>query len=183
MIEGLNELAKNYLSAAEENFGPQHSKWKFSHVEFNDDTPHLRYLKETGEIVISLSLAAKINENQIHFQLSHEACHMLYPVMDIETGILERATILNEGTSTLFSICALNGRCDIKPVLKDLQERHKNYFHAMALTQELLNIDNNAIKKVRKIQPLLNKVTADDFVEAKVQAPELLISSLLKTFE
>lgn len=178
-IEG---IAQHYIAIAEEMFGPRCAEWKYIGTEFNDMGPHLRYYPEERSVGISLSEKARNDEIQLHFQLSHEVCHLLYPTTCVETKKQEKPSILNEGVATYFSILAVEQFGVTTEVIKSLREYNPNYYDALALTCQLIEADNQAILKLRSIQPKLNKVEIQHFKMVGLDIPEELMSKLLDTF-
>ncbi|WP_261859279.1 hypothetical protein [Photobacterium sanguinicancri] len=178
----IDEIASQYILAAEKLFGLMCSDWTYWGVEFNQQQPHLRYYPDTGNVAISLSERAKNDEIQLRFQLAHEVCHLLYPTMDKDTHIMEKTTFLNEGVSTYFSIFAIHELCNSQDIVNNLKEHNNDYYQSFFMVNELLTIDVDAIKKLRVVQPKLNRITSHDFELADVKIPEELISKLINTF-
>ena len=175
-------IADEYIHIAQENFGPMCSEWVYVGVEINDMGPHLRYYPEDGYVAISLSEKIKDDEIQLHFQLSHEVCHLLYPTMNL-SGEKESTTVLNEGVSTYFSLWATGRYCSQDLLIDNLKQHSSNYYRAMLSVHELLEIDQEAIKKLRMYEPKLNRLSFEHFEKSRVSASERLISDLLATFE
>ncbi|MEZ0123129.1 MAG: hypothetical protein AB9Q22_08595 [Candidatus Reddybacter sp.] len=178
----VNEIAKQYISIAEEQFGSMCSDWNYKGVEFNDQGPHIRYYPDEKNLTISLNENVRGNEVGLHFQLAHEVCHLLYPTRCAVTSGFEKTTVLNEGISTYFSIYAVQQFGQEADVIQNLKEHNSNYYNALAQTCELLQKDDKAIIKLRSIQPMLNKITVSDFELAGIDIPEPLKLSLLDTF-
>jgi hypothetical protein len=178
----IQATANEYINIAQEEFGPMCSEWRYVGVEINDMPPHLRYYHETASVSISLSKKVTSDETQLHFQLAHEVCHLLYPAMSIN-GTKEATTVLNEGVSTYFSVWAAGRFCSQEYLINNLEQHSPNYFRAMTAVQELLKNDQEAIKKLRLLEPELNKLTHQHFEQAKALASKELISELLSSFE
>jgi hypothetical protein len=85
-------------------FGESINDWIFTGIEINDRTPSLMYYPETKSVSISLSKKVTENDLQLIFQLSHEACHLLHPSMELKTLIQNPPLVINEGLSTFYSI-------------------------------------------------------------------------------
>jgi len=178
----IEEISQQYITIAEEQFGPMCSEWKYIGTEFNEMGPHLRYYPDERSVAIPLSEKARNDEIQLHFQLSHEVCHLLYPTTCVETNKQERTSTLNEGVSTYFSILAIEQFGVTTEIIKKLRDYSPNYYDALALFCQLIEEDNQAILKLRSIQPKLNKIEAQDFEMAGLDIPEELNSNLLGTF-
>ena len=177
----IQATANEYISIAQEEFGPMCSEWHYVGVEINNMAPHLRYYPETESVSISLSKKIIADETQLHFQLSHEVCHLLYPTMSLN-GIREATTVLNEGISTYFSVWAAGRFCPQEYLINNLEQHSPHYFRAMAAVHELLKNDQDAIKRLRLLEPKLNKLNHHHFEQAELLASEVLISELLSTF-
>ena len=178
----IEEISQAYLDIAQEQFGPMCSEWKYIGIEFNDMGPHLRYYPDFRSVAISLSNKARDDEVQLHFQLSHEICHLLYPTTCVETNEQECASTLNEGVSTYFSILAMEKFGVTDEVVDNLRDFSPNYFEALVLTCQLIEADHQAILKLRSVQPKLNKIVLEDFEKAGVDVSDDLKSALLSTF-
>ena len=178
----IEEISQQYIAIAEELFGPMCSEWKYIGTEFNDMGPHLRYYPDSRSVAISLSEKARNDEIQLHFQLSHEVCHLLYPTTCVETSKQEKTITLNEGVSTYFSILAIEQFGVATEIIQNLRDCSPNYYDALALTCQLIEADNQAILKLRSVQPKLNEIEPQDFEMAGLDIPEELKSKLLGTF-
>ena len=150
----IEEISRQYIAIAEEQFGPMCSEWKYIGTEFNDMGPHLRYYPDTRSVAISLSERARNDEIQLHFQLAHEICHLLYPTTCVETSEQEKPTTFNEGVSTYFSILAIEKFGVTAEIIKNLRDYSPNYYDALTLTCQLLETDTQAILKLRSVQSL-----------------------------
>jgi hypothetical protein len=178
----IEKISQQYIAIAEDLFGPMCSEWKYIGTEFNDMGPHLRYYPDERSVAISLSEKARNDEIQLHFQLSHEVCHLLYPTTCVETNNQEKTSTLNEGVSTYFSILAIKQFGVTTGIIENLRDYSPNYYDALALTYQLIEADNQAILKLRSVQPQLNKIEAQDFENAGLDISEELKSNLLSTF-
>ena len=177
----IQSITEDYIRIAQDNFGPMCSEWKYNGIEFQDNGPHLGYYPDTGHVVISLSNKAKDDEEQLHFQLAHEVCHLLYPTMSLD-GKHEKPTVMNEGISTYFSVWAAGRFSSQEYIINNLREHNQKYHFAMSKVQELLEKDQDCIKNLRLIEPKLNKLTKSDFKKLNILVPEELIDDLLSVF-
>lgn len=178
-----DDIVNDYLKVAQDLYGPMVNEWNYFGVEFNNMGPHLRYFTDTGNLVVSLSERSRNDNVQFHFQLSHEICHMLYPTMDKVTNINKPTTVLNEGVSTYFSLLAIENLCNVQEVISNLEEHSNNYYQAFLLLAQLHQIDRDAVKKLRIIQPMLNELTEVDFEKSEVTIPKNLVKQLLEVFQ
>lgn len=178
----VEEISQQYIAMAEDLFGLMCSEWKYIGIEFNNMGPHLRYYANERSVAISLSEKARNDEIQLHFQLSHEVCHLLYPTTCVETNNHEKTSTLNEGVSTYFSILAMEKFGMTTQMIENLRDFSPNYYDAFALTCQLIEADYQAILKLRSVQPKLNKIEAQDFEIAGLDISEEIKSNLLSTF-
>ena len=143
---------------------------------------HLRYYLDERWVAISLSEKARNDEIQLHFQLFHEIYHLLYPTTSVETRNQEKPTILNEGISIYFSILAIEQFGAAPEFIQNLRDHSPNYYDALALTCQLIEADNQAILKLRSVQPKLNEILHQDFESAGIEILEELKLKLLSAF-
>lgn len=181
-LSAANAMATKLISIAEGLFGPMHSPWKYCGVVFRDNSPHLYYAPDTRSVWISLSLRAIDDELQRDFQLAHEICHLLYPSVEPESPSTPQTNVINEGISTYFSIVvlsALHGEESAHAALESLSTHSPKYFSAFQHVSALLNMDQDAIKKIRKIQPMINNVREMDMRASGLSLTNEAISSLV----
>ncbi|HSC52035.1 MAG TPA: hypothetical protein VLC98_00325 [Phnomibacter sp.] len=158
--------------------------WEFIGIEFNDHSPHLRYYHEEGKVAISLSLRAKEDDRQYLFQLTHELCHFFYPKLEYPSLLEHKTLVINEGISTYFSVKTTGSLFSIEEHLRnDLKNHSSNYYQALELVERLLNTDSQAIQKLRKIQPRIDRLLECDFINAEIKVEKEIIKSLLTPFQ
>ena len=180
-----NEQAKEFISLAESMFGAMTSDWRYRGVEFHDSPPCLAYYPEEGEVAISLSLKAIDDEVQRSFQLSHEVCHLLYPTAYKQSATVAKTIVINEGISTFFSIIILSrlyGDEVACNAIENLMNNSPNYFSAFTKVMKLIKGDQDAVKKIRAIQPKINDLTKSDLQSAGLQLTDEEIDSLITKF-
>jgi len=157
--------------------------WEFIGVEFNDNTPHLRYYPDEGKVAISLSMRAKEDNQQYCFQLTHELCHLFYPKIEFPSLIEHATLVINEGISTYFSIKTTGVLFNIEEHLRnDLRQNSIEYHRALELVEQLLALDVDAIRKLRNVQPRVDLLSEQDFAKAQISAEPNLIRTLLSYF-
>lgn len=180
-----NGMATKLIALAEGLFGVMTSPWTFCGVIFQDQVPHLFYHPESTEVRISLSYRALGDLAQRDFQLAHEVSHLLYPSAEPTQTEPPQAIVLNEGIATLFSVivvAAFHGREMQQGVIESLANNSPKYFTAFQLVSELLSNDEEAIKKIRAIQPMLNKVNEADLRASGLMLAEDEIGELVALF-
>jgi len=181
-ISSINQLAESLILEAESMFGPRIGDWNFLGVEINERGPCLMYYSE-GDVTISLSTKVLQDEVQLVFQLAHEACHVLHPSQEYPSFTKHETTNLNEGISTYFSVYQLNKTGNAKTAIQSLMSSSINYYRAYEVINGLLQKDVLAIKKIRSIQPRIDKVTSENLVASGVTISALESDFLLKKFE
>lgn len=170
-LAAANARAIHLIALAEQSFGLMSSPWKFAGVVFRDHPPHLYYFPEAKSVQIALSLRAVGNDAQRDFQLAHEVCHLLYPVVDPSQPDEPKTIVLNEGISTYFSVMVVaadHGGEAAAMVLDSLATHSPKYFNAFKAVSVLMQRDRDAVKKVRAIQPMINDVVAQDLLSAEI---------------
>ncbi|WP_342656120.1 hypothetical protein GKC68_00105 (plasmid) [Pantoea sp. RSPAM1] len=109
------------------------------------------------------------------YQLSHECVHLLSP----SGG--KNAPVIEEGLAKLYSMEIIVRLCG-----HPHGQNYGNvpaYDNAAGFVRQLLQIDGNAIRKLRDKEPDFFKMTAATFAEAGLlQVPQPLIYELLKAF-
>lgn len=184
-VASTNTRAAELISIAETMFGPMTSPWQYAGVTFRDQCPHLYYAPNEGFVQIALSTRALQDDYQRDFQLAHEVCHLLWPSVEPNSLVKPSITVLNEGISTYFSvsiICNSYGRDRGQKVLQDLAQNAPDYFDAFEKVSDLLNVEESAIKKLREIQPMVNKISKADFQAANLPLSDKQIEALTKVF-
>ena len=155
-------LFKEMLNMAEEQFGKSNFGWFFTGIEFKNDYPHILYYDDKFTIVLSTGCFhipyLADNFQQLCYQLSHEVCHSLYLA-----GSKEKSNVLNEGISAYFSIVYDKHRYKNSTYAIDCNKK-SIYYDAYKLVDKLLSSDRDAIKKIRKIKPIISTVSIDNLI-------------------
>lgn len=168
----LNEITRRY--------GPRDNNWLMCGIEFHNDVPQVWYpgaAKEStkGYIVIMLSAEAFSDPKQAVYQLAHECVHTLNTVIGVNAPVLE------EGLATVFSEDMIEqwfGETDKRAYTDDVR-----YRDAAANVRKLLQLEPDAIKRLREKQPVFKLMTATTFADAGLsQVPQPLVDELLRTF-
>jgi hypothetical protein len=180
-----NATARRLIKLAEGLFGPMTSPWNFCGVIFRDHPPHLFYYLDSTTVQISLSYRAISDSFQTDFQLAHEVCHLLYPSVEPDQPEIPQTTTLNEGISTFFSVIAVtafHGKEMQRAAIENLANNSPKYYAAFQLVSELMNKDESAIRRIREIQPMINKVTVADLRTSGLALTEEEINALVAIF-
>jgi len=130
------------------------------------------YLK----IVIQVSQSTANDTRQAIFQIAHEVVHVLSPNGQPTTNNLE------EGLATYFSkILTDRDTGDNLYATNSIQPT--KYFKTFELVNKLLTSDPDAIKKLRKFQPVIGSISKQNFVDAGINLGDDLIDELIKPME
>lgn len=177
----IDNLCRKLREIAEQMFGPARSDWRLGCVRFADFGPCTIYLPDDRVIDVQLSRRAENDFLQVLYQLAHEVCHTLHPSRDGNSLIADATSVLNEGLATWFScfICEQFGYGEIVQA----STAQTPYGKPMELVAALLEIDGESIKKLRTFQPHIDRLSADDFLQAGVQIPQSLAHSLTRPFK
>jgi len=179
-MEDIVEIALEMRKLAESLFGAARDDWALGTVYFADGKPCIVYLPAERVIEIQLSRRAEDDHLQMMYQLAHEVCHTLHPSMDGESLTSAPTIVLNEGVSTWFS-CFVCGRFGWGEAVRD-STLTTAYAEPMLLVERLLEIDPQAVAKLRAFRPWLDRVVPSDFAEAKVDVPADLAVALCQPF-
>lgn len=181
-LAAANAMATELISLAESLFAPMSSPWKYSGVVFRNHTPHLYYAPDTTTVQISLSLRAINDELQRDFQLAHEVCHLLYPSVEPEHPAEPQTKVINEGISTYFSVivvAAFHGEDAAQAAIESLATHSQRYFLAFQQVSALMSNDRDAVKKIRAIQPMINKVSEVNLRASGLALTDEVINALV----
>lgn len=183
MSQELQELTNKLIDDAENLYGKSLDDWKFSGIEINDRPPFLKYYPETGDVTISLSKKVIDDNLQLIFQLSHEVCHLLHPSLEFPSLYQNQTLVINEGLSTYFSIIKSQEYFDNADHLIDnLKTYSTKYYDAFILVKSLIDLDNDAIKKLRKVKPRIDRLTLEDFKKTNLDIGVDFMNNLVRPF-
>ncbi len=177
----LYDLALGYLSVAESMYGPVAPGVSLAAVYFAVK-PGIIYMRDSSSVGITLSPDASQNEARLVYQLSHEVCHVLHPGYDFSTGIKDETLVINEGLSMHFSFEMSAAFMEREILMEATRNQYPNYFEAYLIVTELLSYGPGIIKKLRELQPRINRLTPDCFMNVNRSIPQDLIGSALSKF-
>lgn len=168
----LNEILRRY--------GQRDKNWLFCGVEFHDNVPQVWYPgsdedSTSGYIVIMLSAETFSDAKHAIYQLAHECVHTLSTVIGVKAPVLE------EGLATVFSEDMIEqwfGDTNKQAYTDDAR-----YRDAAVNVRKLLQLEPDAIKRLREKEPAFKLMTAETFTDAGLgSVPQPLIDKLLQTF-
>jgi hypothetical protein len=181
-MDDVAALCLQLRETAEAMFGPARSDWSLGEVLFRDDEggPRTMYRPFERLVDIELSQRARGDSLQLVYQLAHEVCHTLHPSMNGETLEVDETSILNEGISTWFS-CFVCDRFEWGEIARESTAKNI-YAKPLRLVTRLLEIDLDAITKLRAFQPQIDRLAPSDFDKAGVSVPIDLAEALCQPF-
>jgi len=137
------------MQEAEAAYGARDAGYFFAGYEFVDGVPQLWFPGNANVVVMQLSIEAQENLSRAAFQLSHEVIHLLNPV---RAGL---ANVLEEGLATYFQgiFAPEFGNRWISDV--------PSYIDAQTAVKRLLDMDPQAISRLRAEEPCLSKISED----------------------
>ena len=172
----LTTYALKYLLEAESIFGPRTKDYTYAGIELNPVGPPLIWYPFDKFVVIQVSESTALDAKQAIFQIAHEIIHVLSPNGQAKTSNLE------EGLATYFSKIVTDRDTDDFDYAINAIKLTK-YFYPYELITKLLDIKPDAIFELRKIQPMLGKISKEDFKNASINVDENLIDELLKIMD
>ena len=158
------------INKVEEKYGPRDQSWTILGVEFGPGTvPQIWYPFNQKFLAVQLTHHALNDQFLATWQLAHEAVHFLAPT--------RRAKVIEEGAATVFQ--QDYGRSEFGRLGQICDPR---YLRAEALVRELLDVDPDAIKRLRVIEPSFSHMTAASFEHAEIELRDGLLTELLEEF-
>jgi len=162
------------LLFAEEKFGPRDTAYTLLGIDFSPDGGKTWTPGDCRHIIIHLEMNCLTDRHEAYLTLAHECIHLLAPTGQADANILE------EGLAVFF------GQWYMEYVFgKGWWSGEINaagYSDAFAKTKQLLAFDPDVIKKIRRHQPVIARITAAQIREQCPAAPEELASALAQKF-
>jgi hypothetical protein len=138
------------LRLAEAQFGERDRSYTILGVEFVESHPQIWYPGNCKHIAIQLGVECLHNNVRACYQLAHESIHLLSP-----TGG-GNATVLEEGLATYFSRQYVHEQFD-----EDWRAAIASYNEACALVEQLLKLDEQAIKHLREEEAVISRISGE----------------------
>lgn len=175
----LGAVAERLLALAEQRFGPRVPGWRFLGVFFDADGPCIAFPSQArDEIEMRVTFACRTNADLAGFQIGHEVIHMLSPDRHPPASMLE------EGIATLFS---LEGPAFLSPTYRTFAIHYlathphvHHYNEALGLVRQVLAIQPDAVRELRRHEPRLHAYTADFITHHLPRVPRALATSLME---
>jgi len=172
----LTTYALKYLVEAETLYGTRTNDFVYMGLELNEAGPPKIWYPWNNYVVIQVSQSTANDTRQAIFQIAHEVIHVLSPNGQPTTNNLE------EGLATYFSkIMTDRDTGDITYATNTIQPT--KYLKPFELVEKLLASDPDAIKKLRKFQPIIGTITKQNFLDAGINIADDIIDELIKPME
>jgi hypothetical protein len=149
----------NMLNLAQAAYGPRDDSYTILGIEFvENNPPQIWYPGNCKHIAIQLTPDTITNQLEGCYQLAHECIHLLSPSGGCTVNVLE------EGLATYFAHQYVEKEFNftILPTIK-------SYEIARQLVHKLLKFDADAVKKIRKSQFAISKITSENILEVVPQ--------------
>lgn len=148
------------LFEAEALYGPRVPEWTPIGVEILADSKHpqIWFPGDRRHVCIRLTPAALTILKEARWQLAQEIVHVLSPVRE--------ATNLEEGLATHFALSvSIYGDPEyVKTRRNEMEGPESKYRLALADCESLLKAYPDIIKQIRKTEPYLSRITAEQIL-------------------
>jgi len=142
----LTSILGNMMQLAEQLYGERDCRYTILGYEFFGQVPHIYFFEGDFTVIVRLGEQCLLNPEEACNQLAQEVIHLLAPVKE--------ASVLEEGIATNFrSIYMCHQYRKLRWPISGRSwddASHPAYSEAMELARELLEIDSDAIKKLRQ---------------------------------
>lgn len=172
----LTTYALKYLIEAETLYGTKTNDFEYMGLELNLTGPPKVWYPWDKYIVIQVSQSTANDTKQAIFQIAHEVIHVLSPNGQPKTNNLE------EGLATYFSKIVTDRDTGDKLYATNSIQTSK-YLKPFVLVEKLLTTYPDAIKKLRKLQPIIGCITKQNFLDAGLNLDDDIIEELIRPME
>jgi len=159
------------IQLAEKEFGSRDQTYTPLGFEFSTDGPRVWYPGNRRHVLIQINSAQAKDLPQACYQLAQECVHLLSPTGDSNANYLE------EGVSIVFATKYIKDQFHF-----DMIPANAKYAEAAKLTDQLLALDPDLVRKVRAIQPSFSQITAANILKECPSCPPDLADRLLRPF-
>lgn len=153
-------------------YGPRDTSFTVLGIEFRTGSSRLLYPENRRQIVIQLGLECTGFPQLAYYQLARECIYLLGPSGSCTTNMLEAG--LSERFAQEYRPKQLRQMRTGSPTRVE---------NAKVLVDELLGIDNSAVRRIRRRQSALSQVTAEDIHQPCPQIPSRLARALTRSFD
>ena len=162
------------LLFAEGMFGPRGPSYTLLGIDFSPGGGRTWYPGNCGHIIIQLDMNCLSDRQDAYRQLAHECIHTLAP-----TGRAD-ANNLEEGLAVYFEQWYMHFVFGEGWWSGDINT--PGYADALAGAKQLLAMDPDIIKKLRRHQPVIARITSEQIQEVCPSAPPKLADMLASRF-
>jgi len=162
------------LLFAEEQFGLRDRNYTLLGIDFSPSGGRTWYPGNCGHIIVHLSMDCLRDRQSAYLQLAHESIHLLSPTGTADANVLEEgiaAHFAERYMHTTFGNGWWSGQITFPA-----------YANALAQTRQLLSLDPEIIKKIRREQPTISRITAEQILAHCPDAPTELCQALTERF-
>lgn len=159
------------LRLAEDRYGQRDHSYTPLGVEFSPNGPQLWFPGNIRHVVIQLSLECRTEPLRAYYQLAHETVHLLSPTGGRDT------TVLEEGLATYFSEMYM-----LEHFESPWHSGMESYSSARAHVKALLDLDEQAIKRLREEQSKISSITAEEILSRYPEIGDAVATALTQPF-
>lgn len=163
-IQALTRELDQFMNELESRYGPRDRSWTFLGIGFHDGSPICAVLPGSERrVAIKLSSVAARNYHAARCELAHEAVHLLSPAA-------AKAPMIEEGVAVAFA----KEKTGFAPT-------DGVYPEALALYEQLVAIDRDAIRILREREPSFRAMQPHYLMSAIVRLTPKLAHDLCET--
>mgnify|MGYP001033361899 CR=1 FL=1 len=163
-------LCSSLMAGAMKRFGQKVPDRPIIGLEYNGEVPEC-FHDGPKNLVIRLGTSTKGHPQQLKFQLAHEVVHAVC------RGQKTTAPMIEEGAAIQFSF--VPDRFGGDYLEKTIRQVKPQYLVAADLYQQLMELAPDAVKLIRKRNPILDELTAAGLKEVFPEISDGLQSGLL----
>lgn len=144
---------QHILAVAVSRYGKRYGPWIISDIRFHDDVPCVWYPHPKGsyKVVVKIGNLCRENLSRACFQMAHESIHLLSP-----SGRRD-GTVLEEGLADIYSSAYM------QEYFNEWRWRSADVRLELASgrVRQFLSSYPDAIRVLRRREPMLSRITAD----------------------
>ncbi len=162
------------LADAERMYGERDKRWTILGVEMcmdENQPPQNWYPGFPARTNIVIQIVPAQDEKSACYQLAHEVVHTLAPQVGTPANVLE------EGVAVWFARRYVKENFNF-----NMDAGRPSYDDACKLVDRMLSRDEQAIRKLRSVEPVFKRMTIQTFSKAGVVCPSNDIETLLAPF-
>jgi hypothetical protein len=152
----LSSRVGDMLKIAESLYGSRDLSYTFLGIEFAENKPQNWFPGRCKHVVIQLSKSCIMEPDKACFQLAHEVIHLLSPTEYKNVNVLE------EGLASYFQMQYM----DKEWPKANMHIDDPAYISAKKSVEKLLALDKDAIKTLRKKEPVISHITESMIIDS-----------------